>query len=70
MTPEQTAILKASILADPVLAAMPHGTGEAYEIAQLYNAVATPEFVVWKTSVDPTEIMANGMDWTLSLIHI
>lgn len=26
--------------------------------------LCTPSFIVWKTDVDPNEIMKNGMDWT------
>lgn len=64
MTPAQLATLKAAILADPVLAAYPQGSDGAYAIAELLNAVASPEFIVWKTDVSMDEIMRNGMDWT------
>lgn len=59
LTPEQLAILKADILADPALA-------NAYDedVAHAYNLSAEPEHIVWKSAVDPDEIMRNGMDWT------
>lgn len=64
LTTEQLQTLKADILADPVLAAIPNTLSGASEIAELYNAVAAPDFYVWRTSVNPDEIMRNGMDWT------
>lgn len=59
LTQEQLVILKADILADPALA-------NAYDedVAHAYNESATPEYIVWKSAVDPDEIMRNGMDWT------
>lgn len=32
--------------------------------AAAFNAIASPAFIVWKTDVDPDDIMRNGMDWT------
>jgi hypothetical protein len=64
MTPAQLTALKADIAADPAFANVPRTGDGAYEIAQAYNLPASPEFVVWKTSVEPDEIMRNGMDWT------
>lgn len=64
LTTEQLQALKADILADPVLAAMPNTLSAATDIADIYNALASPDFVVWKTSVNPDDIMRNGMDWT------
>lgn len=63
LTTEQKATLKAAILADPVLAAFPAGSDGAYEIAALLNQAATPDFIVWKSSVLVDEIMRNGMAW-------
>lgn len=34
------------------------------ELARLYNLDASPQFVVWRTSVNQDEIMLNGFDWT------
>ena len=61
---EQLLILKADILADPILAAYPIGSDGSYEIAVAYNLPASPIWIVWKTNVNPEEIMRNGMDWT------
>lgn len=61
---QQLATLKADILADPVLSQWAATGYMASEIADAYNQTADPEWVVWKTAVDPTEIMTNGMDWT------
>jgi hypothetical protein len=33
-------------------------------IADALNALAVPTYTVWRTEVDPDEIMRNGMDWT------
>lgn len=64
MTPAQLATLKAAILADPVLDAYPNNSDGAYDMAQFLNQLATPSYIVWRTAVDPDEIMRNGMDWT------
>lgn len=64
LTTAQNLILKTYILADPVLLAFPNSTDGAYEMLPLLNAIANPDFIVWRTSVDPNEIMKNGMDWT------
>ncbi len=63
LTVEQRATLKAAILADVTLAAFPAGSDGAYEIAALLNQQATPDFIVWKSSVSVDEIMRNGMAW-------
>lgn len=64
LTPAQLATLKADILADPVLDAYPNNSDGAWAIAEIYNQTATPDFIVWRTAVNPDEIMRNGMDWT------
>jgi hypothetical protein len=64
LTTQQKATLKAYILADPTLNAFPANSDGAYEIAARLNVAASPEFIVWKTNVNPDEIMRNGMDWT------
>lgn len=63
MTPAQLQTLKASILADPVLSALPLTSGGAGVIVEAYNLQAAPDFIVWRTSVSWDEIMLNGMDW-------
>ena len=64
LTTAQLQTLKAAILADPILAAFPMNSDGAWEIAAAYNLPASPAWIVWKTNVDPDDIMRNGMDWT------
>lgn len=63
LTTQQLATLKADILADPAFASIPNSPDGSYEIAAAYNATVA-EYIVWKTSVNPDEVMRNGMDWT------
>jgi len=63
LTNAQLQTLKTAILADPALAALPMTSGGATVIAEAMNALATPNFIVWKTDVSIDEIMRNGMDW-------
>lgn len=63
LTPQQQAVLKAYINADPTLASISNTSDGAYEIAAGINLVAVPACIVWKTSVSIDEIMRNGMDW-------
>lgn len=63
LTTEQQAILKTDIEADPAFASLPTNSDGAYYIAQAYNLPATPNFIVWRTSVTQDEIMQNGFDW-------
>jgi hypothetical protein len=65
LTVEQLAILKADILADPVLSALPMNSDGAWEIAAAYNQPAAVAHYVWATNTPVTDIMANGFDWTL-----
>lgn len=60
---QQLALLKADILADPVLSQWAATGYMASEIADAYNQTAAPEWVVWKSNVLVDEIMRNGMDW-------
>ena len=61
MTPEQTAILKDYILADPVLAAKTSGDGTDFAfIADALNA-PHPSFIVWRSNVSPQELRAAVM---------
>lgn len=64
LTPEQQAAVKADILATPELAAHPNNSDGAFAIAAYYNAVASPDWIVWKDSVTRQEILQNGFDWT------
>lgn len=64
LTPEQMATLKADIQADPTMSALPNTNAGNMLIAEMYEALASPVFTVWKTYVTVEEIMANGFDWT------
>lgn len=63
LTAQQLATLKADILADPILSEWAATGRMASEIADAYNQLAAPEWIVWKTDVLVDEIMRNGMDW-------
>ena len=64
ITPSQNALIKAEILADPILAAQPDDGDGLNAIADALNVLATPAFIVWKSRVTQDEIMQNGFDWT------
>lgn len=64
LTNEQLLVLKAEIDADPVLAAVPKTPDGVLAVLAAMKADASPAFIVWKTAVNPDEIMRNGMDWT------
>ena len=64
LTAPQQALVKAYVEADGTLNALPHTADGAYAIADALAVTASPDFIVWKTSVDPDEIMKNGIDWT------
>jgi hypothetical protein len=64
LTPEQNATLQAFVQADPTFSILPPGNGSALQIANALNELASPEFIVWRTSVKQDEIMQNGFDWT------
>jgi hypothetical protein len=68
LTDAQYLVLKANILADPVLNAIPNTADGAFEIAAAYNAQALPDFWVWRTAVPQFEIVstttADGTNWS------
>ena len=64
LTTEQKAALKADILANPDLNVFPNSPDGAFEIAILYNQLASPDFIVWRTNVPINEIVNNGFTWT------
>lgn len=64
LTTQQKATLKAFIIADATLNALPQNSDGAYAIAEAINEQASPAFIVWKTMVTWDEIMENGMDFT------
>jgi hypothetical protein len=55
LLPSQYAALKAAILADPALAALPADNDGAFAIAEAFKADASPDFWVWRTSVAKNE---------------
>jgi hypothetical protein len=63
LTTQQLQTLKAYILSVPELAAQPMNSDGDYAIAEALQAIATPEFIVWRSSVTQDEIMQNGFDW-------
>lgn len=64
VTPAQIPVVKAHILADPVLSALPLSPDAAMEIAAALNAPRAPTFYVWGTQVSIADIMSNGFEWT------
>lgn len=70
LTPAQLAVLKADILADPVFSQAAAGPDGAFVIAAGYNALASPDYIVWRTSVteaeftEQTSAEATNWDWT------
>ena len=63
LSPAQLATLKAAIVADGALNALPNNSDGNFAIAVAFNQPASPAFTVWKTSVATDEIMLNGFDW-------
>jgi len=63
LTTSQLAALKAAILADATLNALPPTLDSGYEIAIQLDVLAVPAYIVWRTSVPVDDIMRNGMDW-------
>lgn len=63
LTSTQRATLKTYILAQQAYTDWVN-TQSWNDIATDLANTASPDFIVWKTSVDPNEIMKNGMDWT------
>lgn len=55
LTEQQSAALKADILADPVLAEWAATGRMAQEIASAYNAAASPAWYVWRSAVTAEE---------------
>lgn len=54
LTPDQSAVLKAHILADPTLGPLTSGPGTDYgAIAVAMSAIASPAFMLWHKAVTP-----------------
>ena len=56
LTAAQMLTLKAYIEADPVLSLKPATAQGAYEIDQILNQIATPDFILWRSNVAADEI--------------
>jgi hypothetical protein len=57
LTPSQQAVIKAHYLANMT-------TLNDEQARDAFNALVSPDFIVWKTSVTSSEVMLNGFDWT------
>ena len=68
LTPAQLATLKADIAANGDLNVHPNTPDGNAAVAALYNAAATPDFWVWRTSIFESEITrtttADGTSWS------
>ena len=62
-TPAQKAVILANIQSIPAVNQM-YVDGDLPWVANYYNTVAAPEYIVWKTYVTRDEVMLNGFDWT------
>lgn len=67
LTVAQLTTLKAAILADPILASQPMSSDGATTIAISLNALAVPDYWVWRTAVSRSEIYnltsPDGTTW-------
>jgi hypothetical protein len=63
MTPEQNAIIKAYIAADPVMSVAAPNDDGSYEIAALFNAASAPAYYVWR-STTPASDISNAIAWS------
>lgn len=59
----QLQLIKAEIVVDPALNGQPNTADGAFEIAQMLNTIAVPDFTVWRTNV-PTADCKKAMSWT------
>lgn len=64
LTTQQGDVLKAYVLADPVLSLIVPSTDNAFIVADALNVEAAGPWIVWRTAVTLDEIMQNGFDWT------
>lgn len=70
MTSAQLATLKADIVADSTLNALPHTGDSALVIASVYDLLASPDYWVWRTVVtradiyDTVDFEGGSWDWT------
>lgn len=59
----QLTALKTYIDSVPEWATLPNDSTSALFISQQLDAIASPDFIVWKTSVQLEEITQNGFNW-------
>ena len=68
LTTAQNLVIKADILASPDLNVFANDQGGAYAIADLYNKIAIPDFIVWKTVLHEQDITSltssEGTVWS------
>ena len=64
MTPAQLATLKTAINADAAFDELKLTPDGRYAIADAFNLVANPAWIVWRAQVTRREILQNGFDWT------
>lgn len=63
LTSAQRAALRADIAADPALAQLPVTQDSSYAIAAAYNALASPDFLVWNTAT-PVQSIYDAITWS------
>ena len=56
LTASQKALVKADVLADPALSALPNTPDGNFEIARLYNLTNVPDWFVYRTDVSRQEV--------------
>lgn len=65
LTPDQLAVLRQDIAADPAFADLVHNQDGAQVVADAYNALAMPTVIVWRTSLPPEDYTgAQSIVWT------
>lgn len=63
MKPAQLAVLRADVIADPVLSLIPRNDDGYVEIAKAYNAPASPDFLVWRSDT-PVRDIIDAITWS------
>lgn len=63
MSPEEILAMHNAVIANPEANAILK-TGNYMALKDYLNSLSNPAFKIWRTNVDPVEIMQNGMDWT------
>lgn len=71
LSQSQLASLKADIIADAVLNAIPNTPDGAFQIAAAYNLTASPDFWVWRTFIAQHELVSvtspDGTTWSWTI---